>query len=40
MKSFVIACAVAIGIAICAGVVLTFVQQPSDLAYKTRDVRL
>lgn len=40
MKSFLVACAVAIIIAVCAGVVLTYVQQPSDLAYKTRNVRL
>jgi hypothetical protein len=40
MKSFLIACAVAIIIAVGAGVVLNIVQQPSDQTFKTKDVRL
>jgi hypothetical protein len=41
MKSFLIACAVAIGIAVCAGIVLNVVQRPYTQAFKgTTDVRL
>lgn len=41
MKSFLIACAVAIGIAVCAGIVLNIVQGPYTQAFKgTTDVRL
>jgi hypothetical protein len=40
MKSFVIACAVAIIIAVGAGVILTMMQEPSAQTFKSRDVRL
>jgi hypothetical protein len=40
MKSFVLACAAAIVIAIVAGFALSHVQQPVDLAFSTTGVRL
>ena len=41
MKSFLIACVVAIGIAVCAGIVLNIVQGPYTEAFVgTSDVRL
>jgi len=40
MKSFLIACGVAIIIAIGAGVILNIVEQPPGHAYMTSNVRL
>ncbi len=40
MKTFIIACAVAIVIAVIGGVVLSSVQEPVDKAFTTTAVRL
>jgi hypothetical protein len=40
MKSFLLACAVAIIIAASAGLVLNNIQKPADEAYSTSGVRL
>jgi hypothetical protein len=40
MKSFLLACVVAIGIAAVAGFALNSVQEPVDQAYSTTGVRL
>jgi hypothetical protein len=40
MKSFMLACVAAIGIAAIAGVALSTVQKPADRAFATEAVRL
>lgn len=40
MKSFIIACATAIVIAVIAGAVLNSIQKPADQAFSTGGVRL
>lgn len=40
MKSFIIACVVAIVIAVIGGVVLSSFQEPADKAFTTSSVRL
>ena len=40
MRTFAISCAAAIIIALCGYAVLSFVQEPADVAYSTSSVRI
>ena len=40
MKSFLLACAVAVIVTICVGVVFSIADRPADQTYKSSDVRL